>query len=489
VRPGTLNGIAAQALRMTRSIEARRRGRGGVHCRLMSPNGGPEQHVAREPRLRDRFLRRLLRFAVFFLYEDVEVLSVHEPGSLRGRPVLAVSSHFGGFADAFLILHASPVVPRIIARDKIWKIPVAGSLMRWIGAIPVHKPEDHKGPTSNRDMFASCYEGLADGDVLLIFPEGVTSEDPSIAPVKSGAARIALGARALGTAGIQILPIGIHYEDKAALRSRVFINAGKPIDLDAFVCSYAGDGDVGPDDHDAVRALTSKIEEYMRNVAPDFSDWQEARALTQAAEVTLRAESGHYHSPVSIVDRDLFAAEIAVTPSASKEAVLEATEDFQRDLDGVGLSDVALYEKMRTRRFAWFIIRSLLILLVAVPMALIGLWVNMWPLLGIAALNLLPIGPAVKATLKPTGAMLFFVIAWGIALWQAFERSIPAGFITMVALPVSLAALIYASERIIRIWRAGRQWLKRRKVEALAEHVAAKREKVVAAVRNAVPSP
>ncbi len=452
----------------------------------MSPTSDPEQHIAREPRLRDRFIRRLLRFAVFFLYEDVEVFSVHEPGSLRGRPVILVSSHFGGFADAFLIVHGSPVVPRIIARDKIWSIPVAGSLMRWIGAIPVHKPEDHEGPTSNRDMFASCYERLAEGDVLLIFPEGVTSEDPSIAPVKSGAARIALGAREQGTEGIQILPIGIHYEDKAALRSRVFINAGKPIDVEAFVASHAGD--VGPDDRDAVHALTSMIEEYIRNVAPDFSDWQEARALTQAAEVTLRAESGQHRAPVSIVDRDLLAAEIAATPPPSKAAVLAAAEDFQRDLDGVGLSDVAMYEKVRTRQFAWFIVRTLIILLIAVPIALLGLSVNVWPLLAVWALNLLPVGPAVKATLKPTGAMLFFLIAWGVALWQAFRSSVWAGVVTAVLLPVSLAALIYASERLVRIWRAGREWLKGRKVEALAEQVETKRDKVVASVREAVAS-
>ena len=65
--------------------------------------------------------------------------------------------------------------------------------MNWIGAIPVHKPEDHNSPTSNDEMFASCYGALDDAGNILIFPEGVTRNEPSIATVKTGAARIAIG--------------------------------------------------------------------------------------------------------------------------------------------------------------------------------------------------------------------------------------------------------------------------------------------------------
>jgi 1-acyl-sn-glycerol-3-phosphate acyltransferase len=429
-----------------------------------------------------------MRFAVFFLYEDVDVHAVLEPGALRGKPILAVSNHFGGFADAFLIVYASPILPRIMARDKIWKIPIVGSLMRWIGAIPVHKPEDHKGKASNRDMFSSAYEALADGHALLIFPEGVTSEDPSIAPVKSGAARIALGARERGTADIQILPIGIHYEDKAALRSRVFIHAGRPIDVDDAVTGYAPDREVGPDDHEAVHRLTSEIEQYLRNVAPDFADWQEARALTQASEVTLRAEAPDPLATVPIVDRDILAAKLARRTDEEKAEIVEATADLQRDLDGVGLSDAEVHRRMGTGSFVWFVIRSLIVLAIAIPIALFGLSVNFWPLAAVAALNLLPVGPAVKATIKPAGAMVFFLIAWGIALWFAFDESVEAGLVAMVMLPVSLAALIYSSERVVRLWKGGREWLKRRKVRDLAEQLTRKRERVVAAVRGAVPA-
>ncbi len=459
-----------------------------------STNGSPmgEHDDERRParsnlRWRDRFIKRLVSFAVFFLYERVEVLASTSADLPDGAPVLAVSNHFGGFADPFLLVYASPVVPRIVARDKIWKVPFAGWIMNAIGAIPVHKPKEQKGPSSNKDMFASCYAALAAGEPLLIFPEGITREDPSIAPVKTGAARIALGARQEGTAGIRILPIGIHYENKAALRSNVFINAGTPIDLDASIEQYAPEGQASPDNRDAVARLTADIELYLRRVAPNFSDWHEAKTLTHAAEVTLRSEAADPAAPVSIADRDLLAADLARVDASDKSAIMTATEELDGDLSGVGLTDAEVYHKMGTGSFVGFLIRSALVLLVAIPLALVGLTVNIWPLLLVGAIGFLPVEPAVKATAKPAGAIVFFGIAWAIAVWQAFRESVIAGVVTGILLPLSLAALVYASERVVRIAKVAKQWIRGRRVEAIGEQVVAKRAAVGHAVRTAVP--
>jgi 1-acyl-sn-glycerol-3-phosphate acyltransferase len=449
---------------------------------------GPHAEMDQRPtRLRDRFILRFARFVVPFLYEKVETLDEAEGRVPDGSPVLVVSNHFGGFADPLVLLSAAPVVPRIVARDKIWKVPVAGWIMTWIGAIPVHKPKEQKEPVTNDQMFASCYEALGAGLALLIYPEGITREDPSIAPLKTGAARIALGARNAGTHGIHIVPVGIHYEDKAALRSRIFINAGEPIDLDASIDRYAPGGDATPENRAAVRALTDEMEVCLRNVAPDFDDWKEAKSLTFAAEVTLRTESEDPTDEVSIADRDLLAAQLAHSGTDEKATVIEAAEDLDRDLDGIGLSDREATERMRTGSFFWYLVRSLLVLLIAVPIALIGLTINLWPLLLVWATGFLPVGPAVKATIKPASAILFFAVSWGIAAWQAFEQSIIAGIIALILLPITLGALLYSSERVVRIYRSGRQWLKSRRVDALAEQIQEKRTTVASAVRHVVP--
>ena len=452
----------------------------------MSNKAGAE--MEQQPvRLRDRFILRFARFVVPFLYEKVDTLDEARGRVPEGSPVIVVSNHFGGFADPLVLLSASPVVPRIVARDRIWKVPVAGWIMRWIGAIPVYKPKEQKEPVTNDQMFASCYDALKASLPLLIYPEGITREDPSIAPLKTGTARIALGARSAGTRGIQIVPVGIHYEYKAALRSRIFINAGKPIDLDASIGRYAPGGDATPENRAAVRALTDEIEVYLRNVSPDFDDWQEAKSLTFAAEVTLRTEAADPTKEVPIADRDVLAAQLASTGEDEKATVMEAADDLDRDLDGIGLSDREVAERMRAGSFFRYLLRSLLVLLIAVPLALIGLTVNLWPILLVWATGFLPVGPAVKATIKPASAILFFGISWSVAAWQGFQQSIIVGIISVILLPISLGALLYSSERVVRIYRSGRQWLKSRRVDALADQIEEKRTAVASAVREVVP--
>ena len=234
----------------------------------------------------DKIIKKIAFWANTLLYRRFEVR--HSPGLTESGPQLANGSHFGGFSDALVLVHAMDRVPRFVGRDVIWKNPVARVIMNWVGAIPVHKPDDG-GRSANDQMFSSTYDALADGELVTIFPEGITVDDPSIANIKTGSARIALGARASGVEGLSIVSAGIHYQNKAALRSDVFIDIGWEIELDKEIGNYAADGE--PQDasnREAVRALTDDMERRLRRAAPDFEDWATAHSLSKAAGVALR---------------------------------------------------------------------------------------------------------------------------------------------------------------------------------------------------------
>ena len=209
---------------------------------------------------RERFLKNVADLATRLLYRRIEV---HQQlGATASGPQLGVANHFGGFADALILMYALDRVPRFIARDVIWRYPVAKQVMQFVRAIPVHKPADSaaKGAARNDQMFASTYHALGGEDLVVIFPEGITVDDPAIAPIKTGAARIALGARANGVAGIQIIPSGIHYEDKALLRSKVYVHVGDVIDLDRWVGENTEAGeDQDSSNRDLVTRLTGVI--------------------------------------------------------------------------------------------------------------------------------------------------------------------------------------------------------------------------------------
>jgi 1-acyl-sn-glycerol-3-phosphate acyltransferase len=435
---------------------------------------------------RERFIRKLAGFLVRAVYRRVDVW---RPADVSEGPQLSVANHFGGFADPLLLIYAMPRVPRIIARDVIWKIPIAGAIMRWARAIPVHKPED-RGPGSNDVMFASAYEALREGSHVMIFPEGITRDEPSIAPIKTGAARIVLGARASGVAGIQIRPAGIHYQDKASLRSDVSLLVGEPIDLDGSIDEFVQPGeDEGPDNRAAVRSLTDRIETELRHVAPDFSDWQEARALTIGADVLLRTLADSPKDEIPMASRDALAGYLGRRPAEVKQRAVEAVDAYRADLASLGLDDARLLSGMTGRQFLWRSFWLLILTLVLLPFALVGVLINWIPYLLVKAVGLLRFkaAPAVLATVKPMSAILFFGITWGIVLWGVFrDQGWWLGLLAIMLMPLYLGAVILVVETAQLLWNSFTTWRRLRKARSSDDLIEAQRRAVVDALVEAL---
>lgn len=405
---------------------------------------------------RERFIRKLAGLLVRAIYRRVDV---HRADDVAAGPQLSVSNHFGGFADPLLLIYAMPRVPRIVARDVIWKYPVVRSIMNWAGAIPIHKPED-RGAGSNDAMFRSAYQALDNGAHLLIFPEGITRDEPSIGRVKTGAARIVLGARANGTTGIRITPAGIHYEDKASLRSDVSVLIGDAIDLDETIVTHVAPGDdEGPDNRAAVRSLTDAIEAELRRTAPDFEDWKEARALTTGAEILLRTLSEDPRDAIPAADRDALAGHLGRTPPKEKAKVAAAVDLYSNQLANLGLDDAQLLSGLTGSRILRRSIGLLLLAAVLLPYALVGAVVNWIPFLLVKAVGLLRVAPAVKSTIKPLSAILFFGIAWGVTLWGVFQEwGIRGALLAAILLPLYLGAVIVFLETTQTLWSSFMTW-------------------------------
>jgi len=426
---------------------------------------------------KDRFIERLVSFLARSVYREVEVYIPPEPR--RNTPMVTVANHFGGFADALVLLDVMPRRPGIVARDVIWKVPLVGALMNWIGGIPVHKPEDKGSASSNDQMFASCYSALEDGGNILIFPEGVTRNEPSIAPVKTGAARIVLGARARGVNGLSIVPVGIHYEDKAALRSRVFVNVGAPIDVDADV----EDRDVDANDREAVRALTDHIATALRRAAPDYADRSEQHLLKAAAGITLRS---HVDDPAADIDlglQDRLANTLADRPAPQRERVCSAVSEYREDLDAVGYSDAELHSRLGAGRFTLSFLWQLIVGVFLLPFALVGALINVIPFLIVKAVGALRVAPSVLSTLKPIAAFVSFGIAWALVIWRCVRSfGWEAGVVAFILLPVYLAAVIVLVERVRLMWRLTRRRRATAAGRTLSDQLEADRAAVVEAV-------
>lgn len=415
--------------------------------------------------------RRMVRALARLVYRDIDVRL--PDGALTEGPALAVSNHFGGLSDGVLLVDSAPRMPRVIARDLIWKVPVVGQLATALGMIPVHRAADGAG-TSNDQAFASAYAALRDEDLVLIFPEGVTQDVPYMAEVHTGAARIVLGARATGVPGIHVLPIGLHYENKAGFRSRALVNVGDPIDVDAWAAERGDDAAGGAENRAAVKDLTALIDARLRHTAPDFPDWRSAHALETVADVLLNDVDPAPAAGIQYGDQALIADRLNRVPEPTRTELVDMGADYREQLAQARTSDRAVATATSPRRRSGRWLLEVALILVLLPYALMGLFAALLPIVVVTIVSRLRIAPAVRATLVPGVALLTFLAEWVVFTWQTTAASgWDLGLASVAIFPLLVAVLFYVVERVAVLWR---RWRGRHRPgpEALAALTAAR---------------
>ncbi len=424
-------------------------------------------------------MRRLIawigRFATSLLLRRVEVAGRERLP--EGRPVLLVANHFNGFVDPLVITSALGRLPRFIAKAGLRKVPLAGFILRRAGVVFVRRQGDAGGAVGNEDAFADCHRALVDRDIVAIFPEGTTHDRPRVDPIKTGAARIALGARAAGAAGVVILPVGLAFPDKVALRASALVQIGVPIELD--VVTPAG---VGADDVEAVRKLTAVIERGLRAVSPDFTDVETALALDQAAHVALSTE----HDPdPSLEERYALARRLGRAAPADQAEVRREVGRYTTLLTGLRLTDADIITPTNPTR----LVRSALG--IAVLVVLLGsivaatVIVNVWPAALVALASLLVETPVSKGTVRALVGLLAFPTAWITAGVLTTD-----GFVAVTAVVVTAAigalAAIWLVERALALAQMVLRWQAQRERIATVDLAEAVRADVVRSVRSVV---
>ncbi|MEX2179656.1 MAG: lysophospholipid acyltransferase family protein [Gemmatimonadaceae bacterium] len=183
--------------------------------------------------------RAIAGIALRWFYRDIQVQGVERIP--RRGPLLVVGNHPNALVDALIVVWVVPRRVLVTAKATIFRNPVAARVLSWCGVLPLRRSSDEASragaatPDSSRnvDTFRAVNDALGTGGVILIFPEGKSHEEPSLAPLKTGAARMALHARDTGAApGLAIVPIGLTFERKDAPRSRVLVRVGEPLAMD-----------------------------------------------------------------------------------------------------------------------------------------------------------------------------------------------------------------------------------------------------------------
>ncbi|MBA2686792.1 MAG: 1-acyl-sn-glycerol-3-phosphate acyltransferase [Gemmatimonadaceae bacterium] len=207
------------------------------------------------------FLRWIAGIALHWFYSDIRV--VGQGRVPAGGPIIVAANHPNALVDALV---AGWILPRrlsITAKATLVENPVLAVLFRMLGIVPLRRVSDERrkdlegtlDPSRNEGAFDRVMHVLKESGVVLIFPEGKSHNQPTIAPLRTGLARIALQARDNnGIHGIRILPLGLKFQAKGEPNSVVIAEFGEPIDVDAL-------GGV------KVEELTALVEKRLRGVA------------------------------------------------------------------------------------------------------------------------------------------------------------------------------------------------------------------------------
>ncbi|MCF7674200.1 MAG: 1-acyl-sn-glycerol-3-phosphate acyltransferase [Akkermansiaceae bacterium] len=188
------------------------------------------------------------------------ILSAFRLRLMRMGSVLLVANHANSLIDPVLVGLVARRRVSFLAKAPLFEVPVFGRLIRWLGMIPVFRPKDDPAQTKRSLVSLSQAAGeLAAGAAVGIFPEGKTHDQRALAEVLSGTARLIQQAVDAGGTGLQVVPVGINYDDKRLFRSAVWIEVGEPLEV-AELMAAAGSAPA------ARRELTREIAGRLREV-------------------------------------------------------------------------------------------------------------------------------------------------------------------------------------------------------------------------------
>jgi 1-acyl-sn-glycerol-3-phosphate acyltransferase len=181
---------------------------------------------ARAPALR-RLLVGVARLLLRAFFRRIEVVGEgHVPTE---GPVVFALNHPSGLIDPLFILCLSGRRVSFLAKEPLFRTPVLGAFVRAFECLPVYRARDGASPGENKAMLEQAARLLSHGNAVAVFPEGTSHSDPRLLPLKTGAARLVLGAAEHFEGPVALVPAGLYYEQKDAFRSRAVLVYGAPL--------------------------------------------------------------------------------------------------------------------------------------------------------------------------------------------------------------------------------------------------------------------
>ncbi|TND07500.1 MAG: hypothetical protein FD123_3210 [Bacteroidetes bacterium] len=287
-------------------------------------------------------LKVLMRITIRVFFRKVHIRNLDQVP--RTGPLLVCANHPSAFMDPIMVaaLLGRPV--HFLAKAAIFKTKFAQWMLPKLNIIPIYRKQDDPAQMhKNQETFEKCFEHLGKGGAILIFPEGISITERKLRELKTGAARIALGAAKKYDykLDVHIVTVGLNYNNPHRFRDEVFINAEKALSVSAFFEQHK------TDEFAAAQELTDEIrkrlETHIISIEDAHNDELVAR-IEKLYKQRLMRERGisKEETEKSFELTRRIAETVRYFSEKDPERVARISKDidrYLRDVDRTGLSD------------------------------------------------------------------------------------------------------------------------------------------------------
>jgi 1-acyl-sn-glycerol-3-phosphate acyltransferase len=171
---------------------------------------------------REKFLYWIVKSVVLGVAKVWFRLSVNGRENLPPNGAFVICPIHRSYLDTLVVGAAFDRRVRFMGKDSLWKARWIAPLLSTLGGFPVSRG------TADREALKRSAQVLADGEPLVLFPEGERKSGPVIQPLFDGAAYLATKAR------VPIVPVGIGGSERKGSNFvrpvKIHIEIGQPID-------------------------------------------------------------------------------------------------------------------------------------------------------------------------------------------------------------------------------------------------------------------
>ncbi|KAI0696712.1 hypothetical protein BC835DRAFT_1271571 [Cytidiella melzeri] len=419
------------------------------------------------------FLIRLLFKFVLKIFYGTIVVEGTENIPPRGVPCIVCANHSNSLTDALVLVATIPSKRRNLLRltaksTQFGRKTFTSWLIESAGTLPLQRRKDYvNGQVDNSNVMRSLLEALDYGDAVCLFPEGGSRFHPTIAPLKTGVARIASDAlsRNRNSADFElcILTCSITYMHRQHFRSDVLVTFHPPIRL-----TPSNNPELlEPVDYSEIRSLTAKMHQQIGSGTLDAPSWRLHRVSRLAATIyaplgtqmslgdyirVVRtflegfklANSSRHGDRLSGSDLEYDTLSSGDDPSSISTRILKLEEDlknYQDELATWGVKDDRIRKPLRKRVIIYrmFVRLTWSILLFSISLPGLLLWIPIAVTTFVGVREFKRSGPIWDTWDEIAQYKLVYGLMSGICVWtSATLLTFPVAFITIWAVPLAM---------------------------------------------------